>query len=67
MAKTILTSFQRKLLDILAIDPLLIGSQMRKVTTLTEPPKMLKPFDTKDMQKFFLSLAKQLESEIFKD
>ncbi len=28
-------------------------------------PKMLKPFDTKEMEKFFLSLAKQLEDEIF--
>lgn len=36
------------------IDFLLLGSQMRKVTTLTELPKMLKSFDAKDMQRFFL-------------
>lgn len=29
-------------------------------------PKMLVPFDKKDMEKFFLKLAKSLESEIFK-
>lgn len=49
------------------IDSLLLGSQMRKVTTLTELPKMLKPFDANDMEKFFLSLAKQLEDKIFLD
>lgn len=49
------------------IDPLLLGSQMRKVTILTELPKMLKPFNQKDMEKFFLSLAKKLEDKIFVD
>lgn len=49
------------------IDPLLLGSQMRKVTILTELPKMLKPFDAKDMERFFLGLAKNLEDKIFKD
>jgi len=49
------------------IDPLLLGSQMRKVTILTDLPKMLKPFNVKDMEKFFLSLAKNLENKIFKD
>lgn len=46
------------------IDPLLLGSQMRKVTTLTDLPKMLKPFDAKDLQDFFLRIAQNLKKEI---
>jgi hypothetical protein len=32
-----------------------------------EFPKMLVKFDTKDMERFFLGLAKSLEAEIFKN
>lgn len=49
------------------IDPLLLGSQMRKVSILKDLPRMLKPFDEKKMESFFLSLAKKLEDKIFKD
>lgn len=48
------------------IDPLLLGSQMRKITTLTEIPRMLKPFDRKDMENFFLKLAQKLKGEVLK-
>jgi len=48
------------------IDPLLLGSQMRKVTILTELPRMLKPFDRKDMEKFFFHQAEKLKKEILK-
>lgn len=48
-------------------DLLLLGSQMRKVTILTDLPKMLRPFDAKYMERFFLSFAKQLEDKIFVD
>lgn len=64
-------SLQRLILDAKAkfdwhIDPLLLGSQMRKVSTLSDFPRMLVPFDKIKMEKFFLSLAKSLEGEIFK-
>ena len=49
------------------IDLLLLGSQMKKVTILKDLPRMLKPFDTKDMERFFLSLSKKLEGKIFVD
>lgn len=48
------------------IDPLLLGSQLKKVTTISDFPKMLIPFDKKKMEDFFLKLAKSLEREIFK-
>lgn len=48
------------------IDPLLLGSQLRKVKSLSDFPKMLVPFDRKDMETFFLKLAKSLEGDIFK-
>ncbi len=48
------------------IDPLLLGAKLRKVTRITDFPKMLIPFNKKDMEAFFLSLAKSLEGEIFK-
>lgn len=47
------------------IDPLLLGSQMKKVITFTDFPKMLKPFDVKDMQEFFIEEARKLKKEIF--
>ena len=48
------------------IDPLLLGSQLKKVDQITDFPRMLVPFDRQDMEKFFLTLAKSLKSEIFK-
>ncbi|KKR49706.1 MAG: hypothetical protein UT84_C0021G0012 [Candidatus Curtissbacteria bacterium GW2011_GWA1_40_16] len=48
------------------IDPLLLGSQIKKVEKLTDFPRMLLPFNQKDMVDFFLKQAKSLEGEIFK-
>lgn len=48
------------------VDPLLLGSQLKKVTTLTDFPRMIKPLNRKDMERFFASEAKQLENDIFK-
>lgn len=47
------------------IDPLLLGSQLKKVTTIYDFPRMLVPFDRREMENFFLDLAKSLEGEIF--
>lgn len=41
-------------------------NQFLKVKDLTGFPKMLKPFNRKDLENFFLNLAKGLEKEIFK-
>lgn len=49
------------------IDPLLLGSQLKKVQALQDLPKMLVPFDKSKMEKFFISLAKSLEPDIFKN
>lgn len=48
------------------IDKITLGSQFIKVKEITDLPTMLVPFDKKDMEKFFLDLAKSLESGIFK-
>lgn len=48
------------------IDPLLLGAKLKKATEITDLPNMLVPFDKKEVDKFFLSLAKSLEDEIFK-
>lgn len=48
------------------IDPLLLGSQLKKITDIADLPKMLVSFDQKDMEQFFLKLAKSLEGDIFK-
>lgn len=50
------------------IDPITLGSQFVKVKGFAKSdlPKMLVPFDEKDMEKFFLNLAKSLEKDIFK-
>lgn len=47
------------------IDRLLLGAKLKKATQITDLPKMLVPFDKKDMEEFFLKLAKSLESDIF--
>ncbi|MBI3305651.1 nucleotidyl transferase AbiEii/AbiGii toxin family protein [Candidatus Nomurabacteria bacterium] len=48
------------------IDKVTLVSQFVKVKELADFPTMLVPFDKKDMEKFFLDLAKSLESGIFK-
>lgn len=48
------------------IDKVTLASQFVKVKEISDLPTMLKPFNQKDMEKFFLDLAKSLESKIFK-
>lgn len=48
------------------IDAPTLASQFLRVTGVTDLPKMLVPFHQRDMEKFFLSLAKELKKEIFK-
>ncbi len=48
------------------IDKVTLASQFVKVKELSDFPTMLVPFNQKDMEKFFLNLAKSLESGIFK-
>jgi len=47
------------------IDRINLASQFVRVKEFLETPPMLKPFDRKDMEEFFLKLAKSLEKEIF--
>lgn len=48
------------------IDKVTLASQFVKVKEINDLPTMLVPFNQKDMEKFFLELAKSLESGIFK-
>ncbi len=48
------------------IDRVTLASQFIKVTDFDESAMMIIPFNKKDMDEFFLSLAKSLEGEIFK-
>lgn len=48
------------------IDSFQLGETMARVVTHHDLPTMLVPFDRKDMENFFLELAKSLETEIFK-
>ncbi len=48
------------------IDKVTLASQFIKVKEISDLPTMLVPFNQKDMEKFFLELAKSLESGIFK-
>lgn len=49
------------------IDRLTLGSQFSKIKELQEDfLKMLVPFNRKDMEEFFINLAKQLKQEVFK-
>lgn len=49
------------------IDPVTLESQFLRVKSFDQSdfPKMLVPFNKKDMAEFFLKLAKSLESDIF--
>ena len=47
------------------IDPLQLAKNFSKVSEYSDFPKMLVPFDHKEMEKFFLDLAKSLKKEIF--
>lgn len=48
------------------IAPLQLGENFAKVVTFSDFPRMLVPFERKEMEEFFLKLAKSLEKEIFK-
>ena len=51
------------------IDPLQLGANLTRVvatTTLKNEPKMLVPFDRKQMENWYLSLATQLKKDIIK-
>lgn len=50
----------------LAINPIQLGQNLLQVRTLSDLPIMLKNFDLKEMQKFFLNEALILKKEIFK-
>lgn len=47
------------------IEPAQLGENFAKVITTKDLPTMLVPFDQKEMEKFFLNLAKSLKKEIF--
>lgn len=49
------------------IDRVTLASQFTRVKDFNEIPVILKPFNKKKMEEFFLSLARQLEDKIFKD
>lgn len=48
------------------IDPIQLGETFTEVVAYEDIPRMLVPFDKKDMEEFFINLAKSLESEIFR-
>lgn len=48
------------------IDPIQLGYKFTLVLKKQDFPKMLVPFDQKEMETFFLNLAKSLETKIFK-
>src|SRR3989338_2312832 len=48
------------------IDKVTLASQLIKVKEISDMPTILVPFDRKDIEKFFLKLAKSLETDIFK-
>lgn len=48
------------------IDPIQLGQIFTQVVSLRDVPRMLKPFDRKEMEIFFLQKAKELEKDIFK-
>lgn len=47
------------------IDPIQLGHKLIKVVAMKDYPKILVPFNPKEMEEFFLKLAKSLEGEIF--
>lgn len=49
------------------INPLQMGENLAKIVTVKDLPRMLVPFNQKDMENFLLKLAKSLNGDIFKD
>lgn len=50
----------------IVIEEIQLAKQFLKVSEFTDMPKMLVPFNQKEMEEFFLKLAKSLEKDIFK-
>lgn len=48
------------------IDPIQLGQTFTQVAAYEDVPRMLVPLNKKEMETFFLKLAKSLEKEIFK-
>ena len=48
------------------IDPIQLGKTFLQVLNVRDVPKMLTPFDRKEMEDFFLKQAKNLGNDIFK-
>jgi len=48
------------------IDPIQLGKAFMQVIDLHDVPQMLVPFDRNDMERFFLTLAKDLKKDILK-
>lgn len=49
------------------IDTIQLSRQFLRVVEFEDLPTMLVPFNRKEMDDFYISLAKQLEGEIFRD
>ncbi|MEK7163945.1 MAG: nucleotidyl transferase AbiEii/AbiGii toxin family protein [Patescibacteria group bacterium] len=49
------------------INPIQLGENLAKVITVKDLPRMLVPFDQKEMEDFILKLAKSLDNDIFKN
>ena len=49
------------------INPLQMGENLAKVLTVKDLPRMLVPFNQKEMENFLLNLAKSLDNDIFKN
>ena len=49
------------------IDPIQLGQNFSQVVAYRDIPQILVSFNRKDMEKFFLKLAKSLEKDIFKN
>ena len=47
------------------IDPIQLGKTFMQVSSLHDVPRMLVPFERKEMESFFLGLAKNLKEDIF--
>jgi len=49
------------------INPIQMGENLAKVVTVKDLPRMLVPFDQKEMENFLLKMAKSLDNNIFKN
>ncbi|MEK7587301.1 MAG: nucleotidyl transferase AbiEii/AbiGii toxin family protein, partial [Patescibacteria group bacterium] len=47
------------------IDPIQLGQTFTQVVAVKDVPNMLVPFDRKEMENFFLTQSKELQTDIF--